>query len=95
MGVSIGPAYCHHPCLVPPPFITGPIREFFFLLESLVIVPISQSSAQQRAGRAGRVRSGKAYRLYTGGCVSHGPVLLTSTGPRFFSAMFRGIVSTS
>ncbi|CAB3982885.1 probable ATP-dependent RNA helicase DHX35 [Paramuricea clavata] len=34
-------------------------------LESLVVVPISQASADQRAGRAGRVRSGKTYRLYT------------------------------
>ncbi|KAK6185965.1 hypothetical protein SNE40_008091 [Patella caerulea] len=34
-------------------------------LESLVIVPVSQASANQRAGRAGRVRAGKAYRLYT------------------------------
>ncbi|XP_069698122.1 probable ATP-dependent RNA helicase DHX35 isoform X2 [Periplaneta americana] len=33
--------------------------------DSLVVVPISQASAEQRAGRAGRVRSGKAYRLYT------------------------------
>lgn len=33
-------------------------------LESLVIVPTSKASADQRAGRAGRVRSGKAYRLY-------------------------------
>ena len=30
-----------------------------------MVVPISQSSAVQRAGRAGRVRSGKVYRLYT------------------------------
>lgn len=36
------------------------------MTESLVIVPISQSSALQRSGRAGRVRSGKVYRLYTG-----------------------------
>ncbi|KAK0043117.1 ATP-dependent RNA helicase DHX35 [Biomphalaria pfeifferi] len=34
-------------------------------IESLVTVPISQASADQRAGRAGRVRAGKAYRLYT------------------------------
>eukprot|EP00731_Ephydatia_muelleri_P027081 Em0018g1181a len=34
-------------------------------LESLVVVPVSQSSAKQRAGRAGRVRAGKVYRLYT------------------------------
>jgi ATP-dependent RNA helicase DDX35 len=34
-------------------------------LESLVIVPISKSSAIQRAGRAGRTRPGKVYRLYS------------------------------
>ncbi|XP_038077283.1 probable ATP-dependent RNA helicase DHX35 [Patiria miniata] len=34
-------------------------------LSGLVVVPVSQASAQQRAGRAGRIRSGKAYRLYT------------------------------
>lgn len=33
-------------------------------IDSLVIVPVSQASADQRAGRAGRVRSGKVYRLY-------------------------------
>ncbi|CAG9816310.1 unnamed protein product [Phaedon cochleariae] len=33
--------------------------------DSLVTLPISKSSADQRAGRAGRVRSGKVYRLYT------------------------------
>lgn len=34
-------------------------------LESLVVTPVSQASANQRAGRAGRMRSGKVYRLYT------------------------------
>ncbi|XP_078336067.1 putative ATP-dependent RNA helicase DHX35 isoform X2 [Crassostrea virginica] len=34
-------------------------------VESLVIIPVSKASAEQRAGRAGRVRAGKAYRLYT------------------------------
>ncbi|GMF43743.1 unnamed protein product [Phytophthora fragariaefolia] len=33
-------------------------------IESLVIVPISKVSAQQRAGRAGRTAPGKCYRLY-------------------------------
>jgi ATP-dependent RNA helicase DDX35 len=33
--------------------------------ESLVVVPVSQSSANQRAGRAGRLKNGKCYRLYT------------------------------
>ncbi|KAI8923135.1 P-loop containing nucleoside triphosphate hydrolase protein [Entophlyctis helioformis] len=34
-------------------------------MEALVVAPVSQASAQQRAGRAGRTRPGKAYRLYT------------------------------
>lgn len=35
------------------------------LTDSLVVVPVSKASADQRSGRAGRVRSGKAYRLYS------------------------------
>ncbi|TPX54981.1 hypothetical protein SeMB42_g00059 [Synchytrium endobioticum] len=34
-------------------------------VESLLVSPISQASAQQRAGRAGRTRPGKCFRLYT------------------------------
>ena len=34
-------------------------------MDSLVVVPISQASARQRAGRAGRTGPGKCYRLYT------------------------------
>jgi pre-mRNA-splicing factor ATP-dependent RNA helicase DHX16 len=34
-------------------------------MSSLVVEPISRASAQQRAGRAGRVGAGKAFRLYT------------------------------
>ncbi|CAO3662563.1 unnamed protein product [Rhizopus microsporus] len=34
-------------------------------VESLLVSPISKASAQQRAGRAGRTRPGKAFRLYT------------------------------
>lgn len=33
--------------------------------DSLVVVPVSKAGAEQRAGRAGRIRSGKVYRLYT------------------------------
>lgn len=33
--------------------------------DSLVVVPVSKASAVQRAGRAGRVRPGKVYHLYT------------------------------
>uniref|UniRef100_A0A8C5I5R1 ATP-dependent RNA helicase DHX15 n=1 Tax=Gouania willdenowi TaxID=441366 RepID=A0A8C5I5R1_GOUWI len=34
-------------------------------VESLLVTPISKASAKQRAGRAGRTRPGKCYRLYT------------------------------
>ena len=34
-------------------------------MDSLVVAPISQSSAHQRAGRAGRTGPGKCYRLFT------------------------------
>lgn len=34
-------------------------------VESLLVSPISRASAKQRAGRAGRTRPGKCYRLYT------------------------------
>jgi pre-mRNA-splicing factor ATP-dependent RNA helicase DHX15/PRP43 len=34
-------------------------------MESLLVSPISRASAKQRAGRAGRTRPGKCYRLYT------------------------------
>ena len=35
-------------------------------MESLLVSAISKASAQQRAGRAGRTRPGKCFRLYTG-----------------------------
>mmetsp|Transcript_73999 Transcript_73999/g.143076 ORF Transcript_73999/g.143076 Transcript_73999/m.143076 type:complete len:902 (-) Transcript_73999:57-2762(-) len=34
-------------------------------MESLIVVPCSKASANQRAGRAGRVKPGKCFRLYT------------------------------
>ena len=34
-------------------------------VEALVVQPISQAAAKQRAGRAGRTRPGKCFRLYT------------------------------
>lgn len=34
-------------------------------LERLLVAPVSQASASQRAGRAGRIQAGKVYRLYT------------------------------
>ena len=40
-------------------------------MESLVVTPISQASANQRAGRAGRVAPGKCFRLYTNWAFQH------------------------
>lgn len=34
-------------------------------VESLLVCPISKASAMQRAGRAGRTKPGKCFRLYT------------------------------
>ena len=34
-------------------------------VESLLVAPISKASAKQRAGRAGRTKPGKCFRLYT------------------------------
>lgn len=34
-------------------------------VESLLVSPISKASAKQRAGRAGRTKAGKCFRLYT------------------------------
>jgi pre-mRNA-splicing factor ATP-dependent RNA helicase DHX16 len=40
-------------------------------MESLVITPVSKASANQRAGRAGRVGPGKCFRLYTAWSFQH------------------------
>lgn len=34
-------------------------------IENLIVAPVSKASARQRTGRAGRIRPGKCYRLYT------------------------------
>ncbi|PAA85199.1 hypothetical protein BOX15_Mlig005237g1 [Macrostomum lignano] len=40
-------------------------------MESLLVQPISKAGADQRAGRAGRVRDGKCFRLYTAWTYKH------------------------
>ena len=40
-------------------------------MESLIVVPISKASANQRAGRAGRVAPGMCFRLYTQWAYTH------------------------
>jgi ATP-dependent RNA helicase DHX8/PRP22 len=47
-------------------------------MESLIVVPISQVSSQQRAGRAGRTGPGKCYRLYSSDCYQN---MMTETVP--------------
>ena len=53
-------------------------------VESLLITPISKASAQQRAGRAGRTRPGKCFRLYTGTKIHFSETLF-----HFFVCFFR------
>ena len=40
-------------------------------MESLLVTPISQAAANQRAGRSGRTRPGKCFRLYTAWSFQH------------------------
>eukprot|EP00804_Cyclotella_cryptica_P029443 CCRYP_011272-RB/>CCRYP_011272-RB protein AED:0.27 eAED:0.27 QI:368/1/1/1/1/1/11/21/1195 len=40
-------------------------------MESLMVMPISQAAAQQRAGRAGRTQPGKCFRLFTAYSFQH------------------------
>jgi pre-mRNA-splicing factor ATP-dependent RNA helicase DHX15/PRP43 len=51
--------------VVDPGFFKQRVYNPRIRVESLLITPISKSSAQQRAGRAGRTRPGKCFRLFT------------------------------
>nr|GFD13450.1 probable pre-mRNA-splicing factor ATP-dependent RNA helicase DEAH5 [Tanacetum cinerariifolium] len=51
--------------VIDPGFCTQNVYNQKLRLESLVVTPISQASAKQRAGRAGRTGPGKCFRLYT------------------------------
>jgi ATP-dependent RNA helicase DHX8/PRP22 len=51
--------------VVDPGFCKQNIHNAKTGMDNLVIVPISQASANQRAGRAGRTGPGKCYRLFT------------------------------
>lgn len=50
--------------VVDPGFSKQKIYNPRIRVESLIVTPISQASARQRAGRAGRTRPGKCFRLY-------------------------------
>ena len=51
--------------VVDPGFVKQKIYNPKSCMDSLVVTPISQAAASQRAGRAGRTGPGKCYRLYT------------------------------
>uniref|UniRef100_A0A0N4Z3M9 RNA helicase n=1 Tax=Parastrongyloides trichosuri TaxID=131310 RepID=A0A0N4Z3M9_PARTI len=51
--------------VVDPGFVKQKIYNPKSGMDSLVVTPISQAAANQRAGRAGRTGPGKCYRLYT------------------------------
>ncbi|KAG9047075.1 DEAH-box ATP-dependent RNA helicase prp43 [Tulasnella sp. UAMH 9824] len=51
--------------VVDPGFVKSKVYNPRIRVESLLVAPISKASALQRAGRAGRTRPGKCFRLYT------------------------------
>jgi pre-mRNA-splicing factor ATP-dependent RNA helicase DHX15/PRP43 len=51
--------------VVDPGFTKQKVYNPRIRVESLLVSPISRASAQQRAGRAGRTKPGKCFRLYT------------------------------
>ncbi|KAH7518777.1 hypothetical protein FEM48_Zijuj09G0207000 [Ziziphus jujuba var. spinosa] len=51
--------------VIDPGFVKQKVYNPRVRLESLLVSPISKASANQRAGRAGRTRPGKCFRLYT------------------------------
>lgn len=61
-------------------------------VESLLVSPISRASAKQRAGRAGRTRPGKCFRLYTE--ASYKTELIENTYPEILRSNLASTVLT-
>ena len=61
-------------------------------VESLLVSPISKASAKQRAGRAGRTRPGKCFRLYTQ--KSYNEELIENTYPQILRSNLATTVLT-
>ncbi|XP_953758.1 DEAD-box family helicase, putative [Theileria annulata] len=59
-------------------------------IDSLLVSPISKASAQQRAGRAGRTRPGKCFRLYTESTFSK--ELVSETYPEILRSNIASVV---
>ncbi|KAI3649202.1 hypothetical protein MP228_007056 [Amoeboaphelidium protococcarum] len=51
--------------VIDPGFVKQNVYNPKLGMDQLIVVPISQAQAKQRAGRAGRVAPGKCFRLYT------------------------------
>ena len=51
--------------VIDPGFAKQKVFNARMRVESLLVSPISKASAKQRAGRAGRTKPGKCFRLYT------------------------------
>ncbi|KAJ3233991.1 DEAH-box ATP-dependent RNA helicase prp22 [Chytriomyces hyalinus] len=51
--------------VIDPGFVKQNTYDSKLAMDNLVVIPISQAQARQRAGRAGRTGPGKCYRLYT------------------------------
>ena len=75
---------------------TGMVKEKVYnprvCVESLLVCPISKASAKQRAGRAGRTRAGKCFRLYTE--ESYEKELKESTFPEILRSNLSSVVLT-
>jgi len=65
--------------VIDPGFCKQKVYNAKLSMDSLVVTPISQASANQRAGRAGRTGPGKCFRLYTEG--AYKSEMLPSTVP--------------
>lgn len=61
-------------------------------VESLLVSPISKASAQQRAGRAGRTKPGKCFRLYTEKAYKN--EMQSNTYPEILRSNLGGLIST-
>ena len=61
-------------------------------LDRLIVAPISQASAHQRAGRAGRVQSGMCIRLYTEKYMTD--TMVASTQPEVLRSNLTGFILT-
>jgi len=76
--------------VVDPGFSKQKVYDPRVRVESLLTSPISQASANQRKGRAGRTRPGKCFRLYTE--KSFNTLLIKQTYPEILRAQMSSTV---